>query len=481
MRYSLFLLLLLFIPGCSIGPPYNPPPINIPEQWKNSPAQKCESFEANRDGSFVYVENWWEVFDDDKLKELENMAAQNNRDLFIAFERIQEARSLMGIAAGDFYPQITLNPQYTNTGELIKTYRNSAVTNDLPTNLKNDNVFRAHELFFFLPFNLRYEVDLWGKIRDRYNAEKYSWLSIKQDYDAIMLSLTANVAMAYYQLRAADAELDYLTKIIKTRQKAYQINLDRYENNISFYADVTLAAEEIENAKIQFEEIGRQRAIFENQIAVLLGLPSSEFCLEPMPLEGLPPCIPEGIPSEVLLRRPDIAEAEYIAKSQHAHVKEAYTLYFPSLILTGTAGFESPVFKYFLSWISRYWMEGLQINQIIFDGYKTSYNLDAEIARFLKASGAYQKQVLVAFQEVEDALKNIDSYAKQYDLSVLNTQWAEKTYTLYNDRYHSGVTYYINVANTERDLLNYQINKNRLQGLRFVATIQLIKALGGSW
>lgn len=320
-----------------------------------------------------------------------------------------------------------------------------------------------------------------GRIRDQYDSAKYYWLAQKKNYEVVMLSLTANLAIAYYQLKAMDAQIDLLLGVLKTRQKAYEINQSRYEEEITFYASVTLAAEELDTVLVQYNETLRQRDVLEDQIAVLIGVPASEFCLEQMPLSGLPPCIPSGIPSEVLLRRPDIAEAAYITKSDHALVKAAYSLFFPSLTLTSTGGFESPVLKDFLHWISRYWMVGAQANQLIFDGFKTPYYLKEQIANFREASGEYQQQVLIAFREVEDALADLDSYAKQYDLTVATEQWAQKTYTLYLDRYTSGVIYYIDVANAERDLLNYQIAVNTLKGFRYVSTIQFIKALGGGW
>ncbi len=472
------LVLSILGTGCSVGPTYVAPPIQVPSAWKNSQEECCQKFEANKNGALVYLDNWWEVFEDKKLNELENLALKNNRDLFVAFQRIEEAKALMGIAAADFYPQITLGPQSTNTGELIKNYTNPSTLTALTA---KPMPFRAHEVFYFFPFNLNYEVDLWGKIRDQYAAAKYNWLAIEKDYEAVMLTLTSNLAIAYYQLRTADAEMDLLQKILKTRQKALEINQARYNDQITFYADVTLAAEEVDTAIGQYEEIRRQRDVLEDQIAVLIGVLASEFCLEAMPLQGLPPCIPEGIPSEILLRRPDIAEAEYNAQSQHALVKQAYSLFFPSLSLTATLGFESPVLKEFMKWISRYWMYGEQVNQLIFDGFRTPYNLSMQIARFMEASGEYQQQVLVAFQEVEDALASLDSYAKQYEAASGAAKWGEKSYQLYNDRYTAGITYYIDVVNTERDWLNFQINLNTIQGLRYLATVQFIKALGGSW
>ncbi len=465
--------------GCSVGPSYTPPLIDVPSKWKNKNDEHCESCEINEGAELTYLDYWWQVFEDDKLDELESLAIENNRDLFVAFERIQEARALMGIAASEFYPQLTLNPLYTNTGELLKNYGPAAAA--ATTTLNISNIFRAHELLYFLPVNLSYEVDLWGKIRDQYYSAKYSWLAQKKDYESLMLTLTSNLAFAYYQLRAADAQIDLLSNVLKTRQKAYQINLDRYEGKIIFYADVALAAEEVGSAIIQYDETLRQRNVLEDQIAVLIGVPASEFCLDHMPIKGLPPCIPEGIPSEILLRRPDIAEAEYNTHATHELVKQAYSLFFPSLILTGTGGFESPILKDFLKWISRYWMEGVQINQLVFDGFKTLSNLKLQIARFREASGEYQQQVLLAFQEVEDALTNLNSYAKEYDQAWATTQWAQKAYQLYSDRYSMGVIYYIDVVNTERDLLNFQIVLNAFQGYRYMATIQLIKALGGGW
>jgi outer membrane protein, multidrug efflux system len=463
---------------CSVGPRYVPPPTEIPSNWKNFNSERCQELEVDDEGGLCYLDYWWEVFDDAKLNELEALAIQNNRDLFVAFERVQEAVAQRGIAASSFYPQVTLNPLYTNTGELIKNYTQISPT---LTNLIGPKVFRVHELLYFLPANLSYEVDLWGKIQDQYDNANYSLLAQQKDYESVMLSLTSNLAIAYYQLRGNDAQIDLLAQILKTRQKAYEINKDRFEAQITFYADVTLAAEEVESAKIQYEEALRARTIFEDQIAVLLGVPASEFYMEHSPLQTLPPCIPDNIPSEVLVRRPDVAEAEFLAQAQHALVKEAYSLFFPSLTLTASGGFESPVFKDFLKWISRYWMDGVQINQLIFDGFKTPYNLDLQIARFREASGEYQQQILIAFQEVEDALNNVDSYAKQYNAAAAASQWSQKTNQLYSDRYKLGVIYYIDVANTERDSLNFQANVISLQASRFVATIQLIKALGGGW
>lgn len=494
-------MLLTFV-SCSVGPAYVPPSTEIPFEWKNKKNEADESSgkEKEETEEMCYLDYWWQVFKDDRLNELQNQALTNNPDLYIAFKRTQEARALVGIAAADFYPQLTLNPLFTNTDLLIKANGGSsrnvtAATGASLINTKAANtgsslaaaassikdVFRVHQLLYFLPFDLNYEVDLWGKIRDRYRAAVYNWKAQQKDYEVVMLNLTSNLAVSYYQLRTLDNQLDLLKRVLQTRQKAYEINNIRYEEGITNYSDVTLAAEDVDSATSLYEEVTRQRALLEDRIAVLIGVPSSEFTLEHLPLEGAPPEIPAGIPSEILLRRPDIAEAELMIKSQHESVKEAYSQFFPSLNLTAVAGFESPVLKDFLKGISRYWMNGEQINQIVFDGNRTFYQFNLQIARFQEANGVYQQQVLLAFQDVEDSLASIESYAKQYEAMQGTVHWAQKTYQIYSDRYSLGVVYYIDVANSERDLLNFQINLNAIQGLRFVATIGLIRALGGGW
>ncbi len=465
--------------SCSVGPSYVPPSIEIPSEWKNKQEGKCQSKDSNENDGLCYLDDWWQVFNDSKLEELEELAIEKNRNLLVAFERIQEARALKGIAAASFYPQITLNPITTNTMELIKNFVNKNNVKDF--NRSIGIPFRAHEMLYYLPINMSYEVDLWGKIRDKYHSANYDLLAQKKDYEAVMLSLTSNVAITYYQLRAADAQIDLLKQTLKTREKALEINQARYEEEITFYADVTLAEEEVEIVQNQYEETLRQRKLLENLIAVLIGMPASEFSIEHLPLTTTPPCIPEGIPSDVLLRRPDVVEAEFQTRSEHALVKNAYSQFFPSLILTAAGGFQSPVFKDFLSSMSRYWMDSVQINQLIFDGGATYYNFRLQIERFRQASANYQQQVLTAFQEVENALVNIDSYTNQYEIALRTSQWAKKTNQLYLDRYQLGVTYYINVANTERDWLNYKINTNLILGYRYLTTIQLIQALGGGW
>lgn len=471
-------ILIFFLTSCSVGPDYVAPQVATPYSWKNSQDDSSVAYASDYSGQFEYLDHWWEVFEDCKLNELEQLAIAHSRTLVIVYERIEEARAIAGIAASNLYPQVTVNPLANNTVYLNE----NNVNPQLPfPPVPNNNIFRVQQGLYSLPFNFSYEVDLWGKLRDGYDAAKYSFYAQECDFEAVMLSLTSTLASVYYQLRSLDSELDLLAKVLQTRQTSLEINQARFEEKISNYSDVTLAQEQVDIVRKEISETERLRELFENQLAVLIGIPASDFCLAHMPLVNQPPCIPAGIPSEIMLRRPDISEAEYFAMAQNANVKLAYAQFFPSLTLTATTGFESPVLHDFLQTISRYWFDQVEVDQVIFDGGALKNNYRLQYAKFREASAAYQQVVLRAFQEVEDSLKNIESYAEQFQITGNIVKESGITNQIYTDRFAAGIINYIDVANTERDLLNFQITYNTLQGLRYVATIQLIKALGGGW
>lgn len=450
--------ILLLNTGCNVGSTYNPPAMDAPQTWKNSTtiSDAC------------YTDYWWEVFNDPLLNLLEQEVLSKNYDLKIAFNRVQEARALMNAAKAELYPQLYLNPSYSNEGVLYESYSDGVIV-------------RAHELLYLLPFSLSYETDLWGKIRSRYQAAREHWEGQIEAYNSTMLILTADLATVYFQIRTMDAQIDLLEGTIKNREKSLKINKSRYKSRIIDYSDVTRAGLEVSTVLAEYREILRIRTELENRLAILTGTPSSEFCFEHCPLQGFPPEIPVGIPSEVLMRRPDIAEAERLMATEHSLVNSAYASFFPSLALTAGAGYSSPHLRYFLKSRSRLWAFGASASQMIFDGGRLSADLEIQESRFREASAGYQQQVLICLEEVEDALSNLENYAKAFDDVSDAVDWAKKTYRISNNRYKNGVTSYLDVVISEQEQLTNQIIQNNLQGLRFVSTIQLIKVIGGGW
>lgn len=460
---TLLLLPLLWLTSCTVGPAYAPPCVDAPMSWK-APEVTGELESC----CCVYGDNWWEIFGDETLNALEQQVLGNNYTLWMAYDEIKKSRALMEKTCSRRYPQLSVDPAYKNKGDLYESY--STLT-----------IVRAHEQLFALPFNLSYELDLWGKLKSLCESSYNHFEGELEAYQAVMLTITADLATLYYQIRTQDAQIDLLKQTLESREKALKINRSRYNAEVNNYADVSRAGAEATRVSVRYQEALRKRQELENRLATMLGQPSSEFHFSHCPLQGLPPQVPAGIPSDVLKRRPDIAEAEREMASESALVRVAYASFFPSIDLTAAAGWLSPHFKYFLSSFSALWSYGANISQPLFDGGALRADLAYEMAAFEKASASYQEKVLIAFQEVENALSNIYFYKNEFNDMSQSVDWAKKTYQITSSRYSKGLTFYLDVVESEQVFLENQLLLNDLQGLEFVWTVQLIRALGGGW
>lgn len=471
MKRAIFSILAIFLfEGCHLGPVYHPPSPPTPEEWKTPQGSERGAPDVN---------NWWEVFQDDVLNCLETQALENNPSLYATLERVVQARAVVGVRRADLYPNVTLDPSYTDWGTLFKIYlpSNTIIPGFAPLN----QPFRAHEMQYTMPFDLNYQVDLWGKIRGQYES---AFLTLEAQEGALltaMLTLTTDLAGYYFQLRTLDAQIDYYQSSIDTLQKNLSLNQSRFNQGLATYIDVTEASLLVTNMESDSYEAIRQRTLLENAIAVLIGQPSSVFYLSHRPLQSLPPTIPAGLPSDILLQRPDLLQAERTLASQHALIGVAYASFLPSLSLTGTLGYSSPDLKDFLQWKSRYWLMGANIGQTIFDAGRNCSNLDAAWAGYRVAKNNYQQQVLIAFREVDDSLNNLEWQLKQYDRLKQSVDAAKKSTFLSLNRYKNGLTTYLEVVNSEQSELVAERNEINLLGASYGSTIQLIKALGGSW
>lgn len=463
------LFLVLFLTGCRLGPVYTPPCTEVPNEWKSAAPENIQTC----------VDLWWEVFQDEHLNELEQLAILNNYDLFSSLNRIAEARAIAGVERADLFPQLTLNPSYMNTGTLFKIYGLSAFP--IPPGTVINPILRVHEMEYTFPFNLNYELDFWGKIRGEWESAVFNAQAKEEAFRMLLLSLTTDLASFYFNLRALDADLAMLRATIESRQKSFDLIQKRNSSGLANQLDVARATLQLSNVEAEYEDALRQRMLFENAIATLIGVPASLFCMQTLPLESEPPIIPAGLPSDILLRRPDIAEAERSMASEHALIGVAYASYYPSLSLTGALGFASPDIKNFFSWNSRFWMIGANIAQVIFDGGRTQSFVEAAWARYNQTRGKYQQTIVRAFQEVEDALNNIEQQAKQAQYLDTSVQAASRTLQLSNSRYLNGLANYLDVMDSQREELAAKRVWINVQGARYVSTVQLIKALGGGW
>ncbi len=470
-RFILIIISLGLLECCTLQPPYEPPAVLTPAEWKNKTEEQTNTPSA--------CTSWWEVFEDPILNDLEEQALENNYDLQVAIERVAQATDYANIVRSRLYPQINLLPAYENKEVLTKIFGKPPPTKCPP--VKSKSIVREHQMLYFLPFCLSYEIDFWGRLRGEYKAALFEAYAQEKNLETVLLILTTDLAAAYYQLRTQDSLIDLYERTITTREKALAINQTRYEEKIINFTPVALSELDLSNVITQYYDAERQRALYENQIAVLIGIPASLFKIERGSLPATPPQIPASLPSEILLQRPDLAAQEQTMASIHQQIGVAYASLFPTVDIFAGIGFSSPKSKDFLEPKSLYWSFGTAISQYIFDAGARYYNIDMTWSEYRESVDIYQQRVLIAFQEVEDALVNLNLLVKEENSAQNSVQAANKAWIISIDRYLLGVDSYLLVADNERQLLDNQRIFQNLLGLRFFNTVQLIKALGGTW
>ena len=456
--------------SCQVGPVYHTPCTDVPEEWKRG----HEGIDSPPE-----VEYWWEVFGDEKLNELETTAVNNSPNLYSALQRVIEARAVAGLHQADLYPQLNLNASETNSVLLYKLLGLTDIP--IPGIQKINPFFRVHQAQYVLPLTLSYELDLWGRLRSQYNSAIQAAQAQAEDFHSTLLTLTSEVATNYFLLRSLDAQIELLLSTIDVLKLEYSFNESRYKKGLSNLLAVTQAEQNLFQTKAIYDDTVRQRELQENAIAALLGLPATCFHLESDPLKEAPPTIPPGVPCCILKQRPDIARLERTMASQHSLINSAYASFFPTIDLTSTIGYLSPDFKHFLTWQGRLWSYGGSLVQPLFDGGRLNSNLSLSIANFREASGAYQQGVIQAFEEVESALADLEWQETQYDHLLSAAEAATKSFSLSQNRFRSGLINYLEVYTNEQAKLASEQSSLNILGQRYLSTIQLIKALGGSW
>lgn len=460
--------------GCRLGPEYTPPPVEIPERWKHEEASAAV---ADVSPPPPTVNVWWEIFDDSTLNAIEQQATTYNPSLMAALDRVAEARAIVGVDRSALYPQINLSPSYSNQANLFKLF----LPGTLPLGVTFPDVFRIHQLQYVMPISMTYEIDMWGKLRGQYESGVFSARAEEENFQSALLTLTADVATAYFKMRAFDSQLKVAESNLALLRTNLSLTESRFEKGLVSEADVLSAKQEVLNLEASIYEIVRLRELQVDALATLSGMPASELFLVRLPLEDPPPSIPAGVPSKVLLQRPDIAAAERKMASQHALIGVAHAAFFPSFELTGTIGYLSPDIRQFLGWKSRLWALGMNAMQPIFTGGYNMANLNLAYAQYNEAMHDFEQTVITAFQEVEDALVNLEMQAKQYESYAASTEVSDKRTKLSWRRYQNGVANYLEVLDSERSKLSAENNLVTTLGVRYISTIQLIKALGGAW
>jgi NodT family efflux transporter outer membrane factor (OMF) lipoprotein len=464
-------LALLCATGCMVGPKYVKPTTpmspaykeNAPELYKEDsnwhPAQPADA---------VLKGDWWTIFNDSELNALEPQIVAANQSLKAAEAHFRAARAQITYNRANLAPTISAAPFAGGERESAnRPYFN-------PSSASNTGDIQ-------LPLELSYEVDLWGRIRRTINASREEAQASAADLQTAKLSLQAELAVDYFEARTADAQEKLLNDTVKDYEEAFRITTNRFEGGVSGESDVDQAKTQLETARVQARDVAIIRAQFEHAIAILIGQPPAALTLPPAPLEIVPPSIPAGLPSQLLERRPDIASSERRAAEANEQIGIARAAYFPSLSLSGSAGFESTSLLNLFTPSSFIYALGPALGQTFFDGGRRHGLSEQALAGYDRTVADYRETVLVAYQQVEDnlvALRVLSDEAEQQRQATASARESER---IFNNRYVGGVDTYLQVITAQTTALTNERNDIDILRRRMEASILLVKALGGGW
>jgi NodT family efflux transporter outer membrane factor (OMF) lipoprotein len=324
-------------------------------------------------------------------------------------------------------------------------------------------------------------VDVWGRVRRTVSAAREEAQATAGDLQTVNLSLHADLALDYFELRSADAQKQLLDDTVKAYADALQLTINRFEGGAAPKSDVAQAQTQLEAARVQQTDIAVQRARLEHAIAVLIGKPPAAFSLQPMASKFQPPDMSVGLPSQLLERRPDIAAAERRVAEANDQIGIARAAFFPRIVLSATGGFEGDSVTNWFNWPSRFWAVGPSLAQTIFDGGRRRATSQAALANYDATVAGYRQAALTAFQEVEDnlvTLRILDQEAKQ---QAEATASAQESLQIFTNRYIGGADPYLQVITAQTAALQNQRNDVEILRRRMDASVLLIKALGGGW
>jgi NodT family efflux transporter outer membrane factor (OMF) lipoprotein len=477
-RTAIFLLgvaLGVAIQGCRVGPDYVCPAAPTAPSFKEPLPENFNSedgWKPAQPGDAQLKGDWWTLFGDPQLNVLEAQIDPANQTLQEAEANFRAARAAVRFNRASEAPTIGAAPG-------IGAVRDS---NSQPyVNISGAN---SGEGDFTLPFDLNYEIDLWGRVRRTVAQAREEAQASAADLETSRLSLHAELAVDYFDLRSADAQSKLLDDTVTAFQSALQLTEDRYNGGASPLSDVTEARTQLQAAQVQATDVDIQRAMYEHAIAVLIGKPPAVFTLPPDPITvDAPtiPAIPGMLPSQLLERRPDIASAERSMAAANEQIGIAQAAYYPTLSLSAVAGFAGTSALNWFSWPSRFFAVGPAFSETLFDHGRRRATSDIARAQYDGTVAVYRQTTLTAFQQVEDnlnALHNLEFEARQQHDATFS---AQQSLDLFNTRYEGGVDTYLQVITWQTALLQNQRNDIEITQRRFEASVLLIKALGGGW
>ena len=459
----------LLLSGCMVGPKYSKPPVAAAPSFNEPPPQsfaESPGWKEAQPADTTLRADWWQLFGIAELNRLEEQVDANNQNLKAAEARFRAARALIQLNRSNLYPTVSASPSIT-TNRLSRNAPTGTVSGDYGQ--------------YTLPIDVNYELDAWGRIRRSVAAAREEAQASAADLETIRLSLHAELAIDYFELRALDSEKNLLDETIGAYRKALDLTQHRYDGGLSSKAEVAQARTQLETTRAADIGVSVSRATYQHAMAVLLGHNPESLTLEEGPLNYVPPVIPVGLPAQLLERRPDIAAAERRTAEANQQIGIARAAFFPQLLLTATGGLLGNTPVDWLSWPSRFWSLGPTLAQTIFDGGRRRAMSDSAIAAYDEAAANYRQAALTAFQEVEDNLATLRILEQQSHAQRVAVEAAKQSLDLSMSRYKGGLVTYLEVISAQSIDLQDEYTEVDILRRRMDASVSLIKALGGGW
>ena len=458
MKKRIFIaFVLLVLAGCAIGPKYSRPDTKKPEAYVQA-AAKTDSITNLK---------WWDVYADSTLQALINKSIESNLDLMTAVSRVEEAKAILGFNQANMFP--------------FFDYAGRARATDFgPTGAQAGVGFPSNS--FQVLGNVSWEIDLWGKLRHANRAAYADLISTDEDRKSVYISLVAQVAELYFQLRGLDERYEITQRTNATRVEYLRIITLRFQQGEVSELDKLQAEQIAADSEADLYNLERQMIATENAINVLMGRTYAPIARglrndqQQLPLD-----IPSGLPSQLLERRPDIRSAEQSLVAQTERVGIAITLQFPSLSLTGLLGVASPDVSNLFSSDAVVGSITGQLAGPIFRFNQNKRRVEAEKAKLKQVGYQYEKTILNAFAEVENSLAEIRTYRNEFTARQTQVTATTRSLELSKALYDNGYTSFLQVLDAERELYGSQFEKSLALQNQLIATVRLYKALGGGW
>ena len=446
--------------SCAVGPDYRKPDAVTPSGYKEARGWVRAGAVAEPPGG-----KWWEIYSDPVLSALEEKVEKANQSLVAAYYAWQQAISLSDLARAAEFPTVGAGVATSITSSASPVYGGGSVMISGKT----------------VSFTSSWAPDFWGRVRRQVEADRANAEASLESLLSARLSLQATLAQDYFQIRQIDSQIELARQTVEADGKALSMTRNRYAAGVATRADVALAQSQLATARVQLAAFGVQRAQFEHAIAVIVGeapanfsLPESQGIPDPRP-------IPPGLPSALLLRRPDVAAAERQVAAANAQIGVAESAYFPAVSITGQRGWRSTTFANIFSSPNMFWSVGPSIAETIFDAGARRAQIAQSEGAYRQAVAQYRQLGLQALQQVEDQLAALSILAEEDRLQKDAVTAAENALVFATRQYRAGTVAYLNVITAQTAYYSARNAALQIAGQRLVADVALIQALGGGW